>query len=349
MNNDNNQNLNTNTNVENMNQPAQPTINPTVVPETPVQNIPEPVVNQVPVQPVNIQPEVVQPTPSVIEPTVTPVEVPAESTQQPVEEPVQQEIKEEPKPVMSALDLSIKKKDTIKAIIPVENVEVEEEKETYKKSSLRDYVPKEVDPKVRKRNNILITLLFIFLFVFVMVIPYINDYLEGLNKKDELSEIEKRAREIEQEQNKKQEEEKKEKEKQIQEEASLKKMTCTLVVPASETATYSKTTVQTFEYNTSNQVVTSGIKNTYTFTTPDANYTALTQKCDADSLKYLDKEGYTMSCNYTELEVSIGNEFDLEKFSPINDGATIITSNATLNEDVNALKQRLITSGYTCE
>ena len=209
---------------------------------------------------------------------------------------------------------------------PVENVVVENK-------SLED------GPKWKRT---LVLLFFIFVFAFVMGMPYINDYLDSLKKEVGMSDIERRAKEIEDEQKKKEEENKTP---VVQEE--LKILTCKS--QPQQTLEYKKEIEEVFNYNSKNQVIKSSIKTIYTFETANDSYNSLKTQCDEKGLKYIDKDGFESACSYSDTEVVIENTFDLELFKPIQDGANTIKANAEYQEKLDTVKNDLVAQGYICE
>ena len=209
---------------------------------------------------------------------------------------------------------------------PVEDVKVENK-------------PLEDGPKWKR---MLVLFFFAFVFAFVMGMPYINDALDKLKKDAGMSDIERRAKQIEDEEKKKEEE----KNKPVKEE-ELKTLTCTSQpVP---TADYTRVTVETFDYNAQNQVINSSIKTTYTFVAVNDSYNTLKAQCDEKGLKFINKEGFESACSYSDTEVVIENKFELKTFTPIQDGATIINANAEYETKLDSVKNNLVAQGYTCE
>ena len=195
----------------------------------------------------------------------------------------------------------------------------------------------------KDKKNIFLFLLFILLFAFIWCMPYINEYLDTLKKDAGLSPIEREARRIESLQNK----ENKPANNKTPEKEKLSKLTCTLLPTAKET--YDVTTIEVFEYNSKKEVLNSSKKETYTFTTVDDTYTRLKTECNENSLKYLDRKGYEIACSYNDNEVVMENSFDLSTFETITTGTTVIEANAKYKENVDSLKTRLVSLGYTCE
>lgn len=195
-------------------------------------------------------------------------------------------------------------------------------------------------PKNEKLNTILLVLLFIFLFAFVFSIPYINEYIQKIKADSSLSQIEKDAKKIE------------EKQKQDiktpvkpEKEIKTKEMVCT----SSNTIDgYNIVKTQKFNYDSNNQVLSSSILVNYTFISQDDNYQQLKNRCDNDSLKYVDKPGYTMSCSYNDNNIEITNTFDLETYEPIIEDDNIVV-NAVYKQRVNTLKDKLVKEGYICQ
>ena len=169
-----------------------------------------------------------------------------------------------------------------------------------------------------------------------------NEYVEKMTQKEGLSPIERRARELEKEQKRKEEEEKKANKKE-----EYKILTCTSITE--QLTDYMKDVVQTFEYNSKNEIVKSSVKTTYTFQAVNDSYTKLKTDCDQNGLKYIDKPGYELGCSYSDTEVIIENTFDLELFKPIQDGTELIEANAKYQDKIDNIKKELTNQGYTCK
>ena len=216
---------------------------------------------------------------------------------------------------------------------------------------------KKEEPKVykdpSKLSTVLVILLFIALFVFVFEMPKISEWLETRNQKQEINAIEAEAKRIEEEEKKAQEAKEKQREEAKKEEekkeASMKTLTCTLTVPATETSKVSQKITETFDYNEKSQVVTSTYTTLFTFTSQDENYKLVKTNCENYSNKYMEKTGYSISCMSNDLTVTVGNEYDLTTFKEEQDGNETIKANAKLNENINDVKTRLTTKGYTCQ
>jgi len=192
-------------------------------------------------------------------------------------------------------------------------------------------------------RTILLFLLFIFLFAFIMFMPQINDLLNNIKKDTGLSEIERKAKEIEQAQNggsTTAEDGTTVKEK-------LSTLTCTSTTVALDD--YDRTVVEIFEYNSNKEVVSSTKTITYTFTSANETYENLKTQCNENSLKYIDKSGYEVACSYNDVEVVMSDKFDLSTFSTITDGTTTIEANAKYKENISSVQTRLESLGYTCE
>lgn len=198
-------------------------------------------------------------------------------------------------------------------------------------------------PKNNKASTILLILLFIFFFALVMGMPYINDFINNLNENKGLLDIEKKAKQEEE----KQKQAEKNNQNTTSQEEKLTTLTCTLIT--TDNPNYKLNQTQKFNYNKNNQIINSSNVSNYTFTVLDETYQNLKKKCDEDSLKYVNNEGYTMSCNYSDNDIEISDTFELEVFKTIVDGNTTIESNASYKQDINTIKNTLISKGYTCE
>jgi len=193
-----------------------------------------------------------------------------------------------------------------------------------------------------KGKRVLLLIFFILVFAFVMGMPYINEYLDKLKKDVGMSDIERRAKQIEEEQKQKEAEKKK-----TVKQEETKKFTCTSLPHA--TADYTKVVEETFEYNSKKEIIKNTVKTTYTFLTINDSYNTLKSQCDTNGLKYIDKEGYESACSYSDTEVVIENTFDLEIFKPIQDENSVIQSSVKYLEKVDNVKEGLTSQGYTCE
>lgn len=199
------------------------------------------------------------------------------------------------------------------------------------------------ETKSSKFSTVMLILLFIFLFGYVMFMPEINDYISSFNKEEGLSQIELDA--IEEEKKQQQAEQNK---KPVKPEViETKELVCTLTNPLN--GNYTLVEVQKLYYDNNNQVLNSSYSYQYKFNSFDEYYNSLKNKCNQDSLKYITHPGYTMACSYDDINIEISHEFDLEIFEPIVDGTTNIQANATYKENINTIKNTLISKGYTCQ
>lgn len=193
-------------------------------------------------------------------------------------------------------------------------------------------------------RSILLIILFLFLFAFVMGMPYINELVDSVKKDTGLSEIERKAKEIEKEQQKQNSKTNKKEE--------IDKETYTTLTCTSKTATYdnySTVVVEKFTYNSKGLIVESSKATTYNFTTVSDKYTELKNQCDQNSLKYVEKKGYEIACSYNDNQVVMEDKFDLATFTTINDGMTKIEANASYKDKIDTIKKKMETLGYTCE
>ena len=197
--------------------------------------------------------------------------------------------------------------------------------------------------KKMETRTILLILLFVLLFAFIMFMPQIQDAINSIKKNTGMSEIERKAKEIE----KKQNEENNTPSADDSKKEQYSKLTCTSTTTALED--YDRTVVETFEYNTKKEIMASSKKITYTFVAANASYENLKTQCNENSLKYVDKKGYEIACNYNETEVVMEDKFDLAVFSTIKDGTTIISANAKYKDKIDNIKTRLEALDYTCE
>ena len=203
-----------------------------------------------------------------------------------------------------------------------------------------------VKPNKKKTDikSILLVILFLFLFAFVMGMPYINEWIDNIKKDTGLSEIERKAKEIEKEQQKQNS--------KTTEQEDAKKETLTTLTCTSSLVTYdnySAVVVEKFIYDSKGLVVESSKATTYNFTALNDKYTELKNQCDQNSLKYVEKKGYEIACSYNDTQVIIEDKFDLATFTTINDGMTKIEANASYKDKIDTIKKKQETLGYTCE
>lgn len=220
-------------------------------------------------------------------------------------------------------------------VVPVAEVEVIEDKKIA-----------EADTKEDKKSNlstILLILLFVGFFVYIMGMPYINSYIDKLTSDNGLSEIEKKAKLEEEKQNQQQSTPVVTPEK----EEILKEVICTSNI--SNLENYQLTEIQKFEVNESNQIINSSITSNYTFTAVNDFYNSLKKECGEDSLKYVNYDGYGRACSYDDVNVEVSHTFELETFKPITDQSVNIGANATYKQNIDEVKNLLISKGYTCE
>lgn len=202
--------------------------------------------------------------------------------------------------------------------------------------------------KSKKKKDIrsaLLIILFIFLFAFVMGIPYINEWIDSVKKDTGLSEIERKAREIEKEQERQNSKAKEKENSKEQEKISV--LICTSQPKAYEN--YDATIVEKFIYNSKGLVIESSKATTYKFNTQTDKYNELKNQCNENSLKYVEKKGYEIACSYNDTEVVMEDKFDLALFTTINDGMTKIEANANYKDKIDDVKKKQETLGYTCE
>ena len=194
-----------------------------------------------------------------------------------------------------------------------------------------------------KGKRILVLIFFILVFAFVMGMPYINEYLDKFKKEVGLSDIEKQAKQIEKEQ------EAKKKSTNTKTTDNEKYTTLTCTSGSTSNDNYTKSITQTFEYDSNNQVISSGIKTIYTFTDNNESYNSLKNECDQNGLKYIEKDGFEYACSYSETEVVIENNFYLPSFKTIKDGSKIIAANAEYKAKISDIKTKLTKEGYSCK
>lgn len=197
-------------------------------------------------------------------------------------------------------------------------------------------------PKNNKVSTVLLVILFIFLFLFVIFMPDITKFIENLKTKDEISQIEKDA--IEEEKRQDALEKTPEPTNEPTEEV-LSELTC--VFTNIQNPNYTLTQTQKFTYNTQNQIISSSSLNEYAFVIVDENYESLKQQCN-NILNYINHNGYTPACNYENNNIKISHEFNLDTFVPIAD-TNVITANASYKQNIDEVKNTLITQGYTCK
>lgn len=207
-------------------------------------------------------------------------------------------------------------------------------------SSLNDTNTTNNNTSNSKLSTILLIILFIFLFAFVFGMPYIREFITNLKADSGLSKIEQEAIAEEKRQE------------------ALNKPTPTPEVIKTSSLTCIKTSVlpnytlnesETFSYNESDEVLSNSKVYDYSFSVVNDDYNLLKNQCDVDSLKYASYAGYSMACSYSDVNIKISHEFDLELFKPITDGGTNILASASYKQNINTLKSTLESNGYTCE
>ena len=179
-----------------------------------------------------------------------------------------------------------------------------------------------------------------------MGMPYVNEWVDSIKKDTGLSEIERKAREIEKEQQKQNPKAK------VTDDGEVVKDKLTTLTCTSETSTfenYSITVVETFEYNSKGEVLESSKTTTYKFTTQTEKFNNLKTECNENALKYVEKKGYEVACSYNDTEVETKDKFDLSTFTTINDGMTTIEANAKYQEKIDNVKKRMASANYICE
>jgi len=222
-----------------------------------------------------------------------------------------------------------------KEVTPINEVKIEED------NSVSNQLSNDKTSKNSKFSTVMLILFFIVMFVYIMGMPYINEFINNLMKDDGLSQIELDA--IEEE--KRQEQENK---KPVTPEVVEKKeLICTLNNTLNPN--YTLVEVQKLYYNNNKQILNSSYSYQYTFVSIDEDYNSLKTKCDEDSLKYVTHEGYTMSCSYDDVNIEISHEFDLETFEPIVDGENNIEANVSYKDNIETVKNTLVSQGYTCQ
>lgn len=204
-------------------------------------------------------------------------------------------------------------------------------------------------PKKKKKDirSILLIILFIFLFAFVMGMPYINEWVDSIKKDTGLSEIERKAKEIEREQEKQNNPKSKETDDGKVVKDKLSTLTCTSTTTALEN--YDITVVEKFGYNSKGLVVESSKATTYRFNSQSDKYNELKNQCNENSLKYVEKKGYEIACSYNDTEVVMEDKFDLATFTTINDGMTKIEANAKYKDKIDTIKKKMASLNYVCE
>lgn len=233
----------------------------------------------------------------------------------------------------------------VSEVIPINEVKIENEVAPPEVNNITPVSNNNSEPpKNNKLSTILLILLFVFLFSFVMGMPYINEFITNLKFNNSLSKIEQEA--IQEE--KKQKEEAKKDNSIVEPEIEK---TNVLVCTASVISTEAYTSIETKKlyYNSKNEILITDSISKYNFKFQDETYNSLKKQCNEDSLKYATHEGFTMECSYDDVNLEISHNFDLETFKPIIDGSTTIDVDLTYKQDLNTIKNNLISQGYTCE
>lgn len=228
-------------------------------------------------------------------------------------------------------------------ISSISEVKIEQQKEELNLSNnvSNDTVVSINNEPGSKKSTILLILLFIFLFAFVFGMPYINEFINELQSNSEMSQIKEDTIQDENQQNVLSNQE------SFSEVVETKEVVCTSQL--TNVSNYTLLTTEEFYYDNNNQVLSSKIVYNYNFVIEDEEYNSLKKKCEEDSLKYLLNDGYTTACSYENLNIQISHEFDLETFATISDGDTIIEANVSYKQNIDEIKNNLISKGYTCE
>lgn len=196
-------------------------------------------------------------------------------------------------------------------------------------------------PKEGRGKTVVLIIFFIFLFAFVIGLPYIKDYVDNnINKKEGLSPIELRARQIEKEQQKQEQLKKQPKPKE-----ELKELTCTTTV--NQEGVYTKTVEEVFTYNSNKQVIKSSKEEHYIFTVLNDLYTNIVNICN-QSLELIDKEGFEISCLNNDPDITVGYTYELDTFKPFQASFGFIDSNSKYKDNIDKVKTNLETLGYIC-
>lgn len=231
--------------------------------------------------------------------------------------------------------------------LPEVNAEVKEE-QVISVAEVEVIEDKEVDKKEEKKSNlstILLILLFVGFFVYIMGMPYINSFISNLTNDNGLSQIEKDAKLEEEKQN----QNKQENSTPVvdKEEVKLTEVVCTSSI--SNLENYQLVETQTFEINSTNQIINSSTTSNYTFIAINDFYNSLKKECEEDSLKYVNYDGYSRSCSFDNSSVIVSHLFELEIFKPITGENINIGANATYKQNIDEVKNILISKGYTCK
>lgn len=232
----------------------------------------------------------------------------------------------------------------VSEVIAINEVKIENEMATPEVNNKTPVSNNSEPPKNNKFSTILLILLFVFLFSFVMGMPYINEFIINLKSNNSLSEIEQEA--IKEEEKQKEEAEKNNSI-VVPEVEKTNVLVCTANVIS--TGTYTSVETKKLYYNSKNEILTTDFISKYNFKSQDETYNSLKKQCDEDSLKYITHEGFTMECSYDDVNLEISHSFDLETFKPIVDGSTTIDVDITYKQDINTVKNNLISQGFTCE
>jgi len=221
-------------------------------------------------------------------------------------------------------------------VTPIQEVKIEKQEE------ITD-IPNNIQHNNgNNKSTLIVFLLFGFFFIYIMGMPYIREFVQNMKADTGLSEIEKEAQEIQDKLDKEKEENKK-----PQETEKLSEITCTSTIAQNGGSNLVQT--QKFTYNSKKEIISSENIYNYTFMIITDEYNRLKKECDDNSLKYVTHDGYSMACSYSDTNIEISHEFDLEIFKPIVDGSNKIEANAKYKQNINTVKNNLIREGYTCK
>ena len=205
--------------------------------------------------------------------------------------------------------------------------------------------------------------------------PEINNYVKSFRKINETSSIEKQAKQIEEEQKKN------ENKKQQQVVVETKTLVC---VKTDIKTDYNLETTESFTYNTNKEIVESKIQEKYTFndikseettetkenveTKEETNlenntesdksadskiiektkFEEITEICK-NATDIINKDGFEFSCINLNNNITLGYEFNLEVFKNFTSTIGEIKSNATYKENIDTVKNKLTSLGYSCK
>lgn len=227
--------------------------------------------------------------------------------------------------------------------VNVSNIE-KEEIEIKEKNNKQNYVASE------KKKTVYLILLFVFLFAFVIEMPRIQGLIDKL-KNSGTSEIEKRAKKLEENEKKKQDDalkQKKEAEVEI-----LDTYKCTLVSDAYSNE-YTTTLINELLVNKNGEVISNNFILQYDYHDKTTEFNNLNNECINSKLKLKEIDGFTYMCSSNENQLKFVYKFELSKLDKVEyekvDGTSAtVTASVKYKTSLTDAKNELIAKGFSCE